>query len=110
MLDGLEPRGSTAGAASIDIAYRLAERHFDPEAMNRVILATDGDFIVGTTSSRTLRDIISRKRRSGIYLSVLTVGSGNLNDRIDRTLAQAGNGNAAHIDTLLEARKVLVDS
>jgi Ca-activated chloride channel family protein len=109
-LDGLAAGGSTAGAAGVDIAYRLAERHFDPEAMNRVILATDGDFNVGTTGSGALRDIISRKRRTGIYLSVLTVGSGNLNDRIAQALAQAGNGNAAHIDTLLEARKVLVDS
>jgi Ca-activated chloride channel family protein len=73
-------------------------------------LATDGDFNVGTTGSGALQDIISRKRRTGIYLSVLTVGSGNLNDRIAQALAQAGNGNAAHIDTLLEARKVLVDS
>jgi Ca-activated chloride channel family protein len=109
-LDGLVAGGSTAGASGIEIAYGLAQGHFDPEAMNRVILATDGDFNVGATSSRTLRGFISRKRQTGIYLSVLTVGSGNVNDRIAQTLAQAGNGNAAHIDTLLEARKVLVDS
>ncbi len=108
-LDGLGAGGSTAGAVGIVTAYELAERNFDPKAVNRVILATDGDFNVGLSEPKRLEDLIARKRETGIYLTVLSVGAGNLNDRVAQSLAQAGNGNAAHIDNLMEARKVLID-
>src|SRR6185503_3680857 len=84
-----------------------AERHFDPNAVNRVILATDGDFNVGITDPRALERFIAEKRKTGIYLSIFGVGLGNLNDALMQRLAQAGNGNAAYIDSLLEARKAL---
>ena len=88
-------------------AYALAERHFDKQAVNRVILATDGDFNVGITDPKELERFIVAKRKSGIYLSIFGVGAGNLNDALMQRLAQAGNGNAAHIDSLLEARKAM---
>ncbi|MDJ0946152.1 MAG: VWA domain-containing protein [Kiloniellales bacterium] len=108
-LDRLRSRGSTAGAEGIRQAYALAESGFDPEAVNRVILATDGDFNVGITDREELKGFIERKRESGVFLSVLGFGQGNLNDHLMQTLAQNGNGVAAHIDTLNEARKVLVE-
>ena len=108
-LDRLRSGGSTAGAAGIRQAYALAESSFDPEAVNRVILATDGDFNVGITNREELKSTIERKRESGVFLSVLGFGQGNLNDHLMQTLAQNGNGIAAHIDTLNEARKVLVE-
>jgi len=108
-IDSLSSGGGTAGAAGIEIAYRLAESAFDADAVNRVILATDGDFNLGIADPEALKDFIAEKRDSGIYLSVLGVGSGNYNDRIAQALAQNGNGNAAYIDSLQEARKVLVD-
>lgn len=107
ILDSLRASGATAGGDGLRRAYRLAERHFDREAVNRVILATDGDFNVGITDPKELERFIADKRKSGIYLSILGVGTGNLNDALMQRLAQAGNGNAAHIDSLLEARKVL---
>ncbi len=108
-LDRLRSGGSTAGAEGIRQAYALAESRFDPEAVNRVILATDGDFNVGITDREELKGFIERKRESGVFLSVLGFGQGNLNDHLMQTLAQNGNGVAAHIDTLNEARKVLVE-
>ncbi len=108
-LDQLRSGGSTAGAEGIRQAYALAESRFDPEAVNRVILATDGDFNVGITDREELKGFIERKRESGVFLSVLGFGQGNLNDHLMQTLAQNGNGVAAHIDTLNEARKVLVE-
>jgi len=107
VIDNLRASGSTAGGDGLRRAYRLAERHFDREAVNRVILATDGDFNVGITDPKELERFIADKRKTGIYLSILGVGTGNLNDALMQCLAQAGNGNAAHIDSLLEARKVL---
>jgi Ca-activated chloride channel family protein len=101
--------GSTAGGEGIRQAYALAERNFDPSAVNRVILATDGDFNVGITDPDELEDYIAGKRDSGVYLSVLGFGTGNLNDLLMQKLAQAGNGNAAYIDSLMEGRKVLVE-
>ncbi len=101
--------GSTAGAQGIKTAYDLAQDNFDKEAVNRVILATDGDFNVGTSNPDELKRLVERKRKSGIFLSVLGFGSGNYNDHIMQSLAQNGNGNAAYIDNLNEARKVLVD-
>jgi Ca-activated chloride channel family protein len=108
-LDRLRAGGSTAGAAGIRQAYALAEGTFDKAAVNRVILATDGDFNVGITNREELKGFVERKRQSGILLSVLGFGQGNLNDHLMQTLAQNGNGVAAHIDTLNEARKVLVE-
>ncbi len=108
-LDRLGAGGSTAGAEGIRQAYALAESTFDKSAVNRVILATDGDFNVGITDQNELESFIERKRATGIFLSVLGFGQGNLNDALMQTLAQHGNGVAAHIDTLNEARKVLVE-
>ena len=108
-LERLNAEGSTAGAAGIRQAYALAEGNFDAAAVNRVILATDGDFNIGISDREELKSFIERKRDSGIFLSVLGFGQGNLNDHLMQTLAQNGNGIAAHIDTLNEARKVLVE-
>ncbi len=108
-LDGLTSGGSTAGASGIHQAYQLAESQFESNGVNRVILATDGDFNVGITSTEELKNYVERKRKSGISLSVLGFGHGNYNDALMQKLAQNGNGNAAYIDTLNEARKVLVD-
>jgi Ca-activated chloride channel family protein len=108
-LDRLRAGGSTAGAEGIRQAYALAEASLEETAVNRVILATDGDFNVGITNREELKDFIERKRATGVFLSVLGFGQGNLNDHLMQTLAQNGNGVAAHIDTLNEARKVLVE-
>lgn len=108
-IDALGAGGSTAGAAGIADAYRLAEAGFDKSAINRIILATDGDFNVGISDRNELKGFIERKRQSGIFLSILGVGQGNHNDALMQTLAQNGNGTAAYVDTLNEARKVLVD-
>jgi len=106
-IDALGAGGSTAGSEGLQRAYALAERHFDKAAVNRVILATDGDFNVGIRDPRDLERFVADKRKSGVYLSILGVGAGNLNDALIQRLAQSGNGNAAYIDSLLEARKAL---
>lgn len=108
-LENLWAGGSTAGEEGIRQAYLLAEQHLVEDGVNRVILATDGDFNVGMTDPGELEDFISRKRASGISLSVLGFGMGNYNDDIMQHLAQSGNGNAAYIDSLSEARKVLLE-
>jgi Ca-activated chloride channel family protein len=108
-LDRLEAGGSTAGAEGIRQAYALAEQNFDASGVNRVILATDGDFNVGITNKDELKGFVERQREKGIFLSVLGVGAGNYNDALAQTLAQNGNGVAAYIDTINEARKVLVE-
>ena len=108
-LDQMQAGGSTAGAEGIRLAYQLAEANKADDAVNRVILATDGDFNVGITDTEELKDFIERKRDGGISLSVLGFGRGNYNDELMQTLAQNGNGNAAYVDTLNEARKVLVE-
>ena len=108
-LEQLDAGGSTAGAEGIRQAYLLAERHFVEGGINRVILATDGDFNVGITDPDELEGFIARKRESGVFLSVLGFGMGNYNDALMQRLAQHGNGNAAYIDSLNEARKALVD-
>mgnify|MGYP001812474290 FL=1 len=105
----LSAGGSTAGAQGIRLAYELAAANFDESAVNRVVLATDGDFNVGITNQRELQSFIERKREEGVYLSVLGFGRGNYQDAMMQTLAQNGNGVAAYIDTLGEAQKVLVD-
>ena len=108
-LERIEAGGSTAGAEGIRQAYLLAEQHMAEDGVNRVILATDGDFNVGITDPEELEDYIAHKRSSGVFLSVLGFGMGNYNDELMQRLAQSGNGNAAYIDTLSEARKVLVE-
>ena len=108
-LDQLGAGGSTAGAAGIRAAYDLARTSFKPDGVNRVILATDGDFNVGISDPEALKAFIAKQRRSGVMLSVLGFGRGNTNDRLMQALAQNGNGTAAYIDTLREAQKVLVD-
>jgi Ca-activated chloride channel family protein len=108
-LDGLTSAGSTAGAEGIRQAYQLAELNLNKLGINRVILATDGDFNVGITDPEELKSFVERKRASGVYLSVLGFGMGNYNDELMQTLAQNGNGNASYIDTINEARKALVD-
>ncbi|MGD8388532.1 MAG: von Willebrand factor type A domain-containing protein, partial [Desulfobacteraceae bacterium] len=108
-LDRLKAGGSTAGGEGIRSAYALAESCFDAQGINRVILATDGDFNVGIRDPEALQHFVEREREKGIYLSVLGFGQGNYNDALMQKLAQNGNGNAAYIDTLNEARKVLVE-
>jgi Ca-activated chloride channel family protein len=108
-IDSLHAGGSTHGAAGITDAYAVAEANFDKAAVNRVILATDGDWNVGITNRNELKGFVERKRQTGIFLSILGVGMGNHNDALMQALAQNGNGAAAYIDTLNEARKVLVD-
>ncbi|KCZ87372.1 vWA domain-containing protein [Hyphomonas jannaschiana] len=108
-LENLRAGGSTAGGEGLRLAYSLAEQGLKKDAVNRVMLLTDGDFNVGITDSEQLEDFISRKRESGIYLSVLGFGRGNYNDALMQKIAQTGNGTAAYVDTLSEARKVLAD-
>lgn len=108
-LNRLQAGGSTAGAEGIKLAYQLAEEVFQKDAVNRIILATDGDFNVGITHPDELKGFVERKRESGIFLSVLGFGSGNYHDKLMQDLAQNGNGTAAYIDTLSEAQKVLVN-
>ncbi len=106
-LDQLQAGGSTAGAAGIQLAYQLAEKHFKEKGNNRVILATDGDFNVGTSSDSDLEKLIEEKRKSGVFLTVLGFGMGNYKDSKLETLADKGNGNHAYIDNMQEAQKVL---
>ncbi|TBZ24683.1 vWA domain-containing protein [Rhizobium leguminosarum] len=108
-IDGLEPGGSTGGAEGIEAAYNLAKQGFVKDGVNRVMLATDGDFNVGPSSDDDLKRIIEERRKDGIFLTVLGFGRGNLNDSLMQTLAQNGNGSAAYIDTLAEAQKTLVE-
>jgi Ca-activated chloride channel family protein len=108
-LESLSAGGRTNGAAGIHLAYQMAEEAFVQGGINRVLLATDGDFNVGTTSFEALKDLVEQKRKTGISLTTLGFGTGNYNDHLMEQLADAGNGNYAYIDTLNEARKVLVD-
>ncbi len=108
-IGNLEAGGSTNGGAGIEQAYRLAREAFIKGGINRVILATDGDFNVGTINFDALVDIAERQRASGIALTTLGFGTGNYNDKLLERLADAGNGNYAYVDTLTEARKVLVE-
>jgi len=104
----LEAGGSTNGAGGIKLAYEVARRNYVNGGVNRVVLATDGDFNVGITNQSELVDLIERERESGIFLSVLGVGTGNLKDSTMEKLADKGNGNYSYLDSLHEARKVLV--
>lgn len=108
-LDQLQAGGSTAGQAGLKQAYSVAEAMSEEGEVSRILLATDGDFNVGLSDPDALKTYIADKRDTGTYLSVLGFGRGNLDDATMQVLAQNGNGQAAYIDTLLEARKVLVD-
>ena len=105
----LRAGGSTAGAKGLALAYDVAQRNFQEGAINRVILASDGDFNVGPSSQGELVDMIEERRESGVFLSVLGFGTGNLNDAMMEQVADHGNGNYAYIDSEREARRVLVD-
>lgn len=107
-MDKLHAGGSTAGGQGVELAYALAEAHFQKDAANRIVLATDGDFNVGIADPRKLRDYVAKKRATGVYLTTLGFGMGNYNDLLMQALAQAGNGVAAYIDSVDEAHRVLV--
>ena len=106
-LSRLRAGGSTNGGAGIELAYDIAKEHFIKGGINRVILATDGDMNVGTTSRSALVDLIREKAKGDIFLTVLGFGRGNLKDSEMETLANRGDGNYAYIDSLAEGRKVL---
>jgi Ca-activated chloride channel family protein len=108
-LDKLSAGGSTNGQAGIQLAYQLAKKSYNSSGINRVILATDGDFNVGTSDVDSLKKLIEQKREEGISLTTLGFGTGNYNDELMEQLADVGNGNYAYIDGLNEARKVLVE-
>ncbi len=105
----LEAGGSTAGGQGIKLAYKIAREHFIRNGNNRVILCTDGDFNVGTSSDDELERLIEEERKSGVFLTVLGYGTGNYQDAKMQKLADKGNGNHAYIDNQNEARKVLVN-
>ena len=107
--ENLSAGGSTAGGEGLRLAYSLAERNLDPDGVNRVMLLTDGDFNVGIADPERLEDFVSRKRETGIYLSVMGFGTGNYNDALMQKIAQTGNGTAGYVDSLNEARKLLKD-
>jgi Ca-activated chloride channel family protein len=107
-ISSLGAGGSTNGGAGIQLAYQIANENFVKGGINRVILATDGDFNVGITSMDDLTRLIEERRTSGVFLSVLGVGTGNLTDATMEKLADKGNGNYSYLDSLTEARKVLV--
>lgn len=107
-INQLEAGGSTAGSKGINLAYKKASEHFMENGNNRVILATDGDFNVGTTSEGELVRLIEEKRKSGIFLSILGFGTGNYQGSKMEKLSNKGNGNYAYIDSILEAKKTLV--
>lgn len=107
-IDRLQASGSTAGGAGIQMAYEIAEQNFIPDGNNRIILGTDGDFNVGISSKEELVEFIKQKRKSGVYLTVLGVGTGNLNDAMMEQLANNGNGNYEYIDNVKQIKKVFV--
>lgn len=108
-INDLEAGGSTAGAEGIMTAYTLAEKNFLKGGNNRVILATDGDFNVGVSSTAELTELVGEKRGNGVYMSILGFGTGNIRDDIMETLSKEGNGNYAYINDLGTAKKVLVE-
>jgi Ca-activated chloride channel family protein len=108
-IENLRAGGSTHGSEGIRLAYETAREQFREDGNNRVILCTDGDFNVGVTNESELQKLIERERESGVFLSVLGFGTGNLNDSTMELLADKGNGNYAYIDSISEGRKVLVE-
>lgn len=109
VIDELYASGGTAGGDGIQRAYAEAQKNFDKQANNRVILVTDGDFNIGISSPKELEDFIAAKRESGVFLTVLGVGRGNYQDANMKKLANAGNGNYAFLDSFLEAKKVMMN-
>ncbi len=108
-IDRLEAGGSTAGGAGIKLAYQVAQQNFLDDGNNRVILATDGDFNVGASSDGDMERLIEEKRKSGVFLTVLGFGEGNLKDSKMEKIADKGNGHYAYIDNIVEAKKVLIN-
>ncbi|WP_421764146.1 YfbK domain-containing protein [Ekhidna sp.] len=108
-LDQLQAGGSTAGGAGIQLAYKIAKEQYVVGGNNRVVLATDGDFNVGASSNASMERLIEEKRNEGVFLTVLGFGMGNYKDSKMEILADKGNGNYAYIDTMKEAKKVLVN-
>lgn len=108
-INSLTAGGSTAGAAGINTAYKIAEKYFIEGGNNRIILATDGDLNVGISSESDLTALVEEKRETGVYLSVLGFGTGNIKDNKMEALADNGNGNYSYIDSELEAKRVLVE-
>ena len=108
-IERLDAGGSTNGAMGIQLAYDIAKANFIPGGVNRVILATDGDFNVGVTSEGELVRLVEEKAKSGVFLTVLGFGMGNIKDSTLEQLADKGNGNYAYIDSLAEAKKTLVE-
>ena len=109
VVDGLRCGGCTYGAGGIQLAYEEAKKNFDKNANNRVILITDGDFNVGISDPKLLEEFIATKRESGVFLTVLGVGHGNYQDATMKKLSTAGNGNYAYLDSVLEAKKVMMN-
>jgi Ca-activated chloride channel family protein len=105
-VNGLSSGGSTAGGAGLSLAYALARQHFDKDGVNRIVMMTDGDFNVGVTDNKRLEDYVADQRQSGVYLSVYGYGRGNYQDARMQAIAQAGNGTAAYVDDLNEARRL----
>lgn len=108
-IDQLTAGGSTAGASGIELAYQMAREGFIDQGINRILLATDGDFNVGTRDFDSLKQMAVEQRKSGVSLTTLGFGVDNYNEHLMEQLADAGDGNYAYIDTLREARKVLVE-
>lgn len=108
-LDALQAGGSTNGAAGIRLAYQMAKQGYIKNGINRILLATDGDFNVGTTNFESLKQLVEKERKDGVALTTLGFGTGNYNDHLMEQLADVGNGNYSYIDNLNEARKVLVE-
>jgi Ca-activated chloride channel family protein len=108
-ISSLSAGGSTNGGAGITLAYEMAQKGFIKNGINRVIVATDGDFNVGTVNFEALLNLVQEKRKTGISLTTLGVGTGNYNEKLMEQLADAGNGNYAYLDSLNEAQKVLVE-
>ena len=105
----LQAGGSTAGASALELAYKMARKGYIKGGVNRILLATDGDFNVGVTSTDQIKDMVKRERETGVTLSTLGFGQGNFNDAMMEQIADVGNGNYSYIDSVSEARKVLVD-
>jgi len=108
-IDALQAGGSTHGSAGIELAYALAQQNMIEGGINRVLIASDGDMNVGTVDINALKNLVAEKRKTGISLTTLGFGAGNYNDALMEQIANVGNGNAAYIDSLREAQKVLVN-
>ncbi len=107
-LDQLQSGGSTAGGAGLKLAYKVAQQNFLEEGNNRIILATDGDFNIGSSSNAEMERMIEQKREHGVFMTVLGFGMGNYKDDKMEIIADKGNGNYAYIDNIQEARKVFI--